>query len=349
MKKHLIAAAVAAAVSAPAMAQNVSVYGIIDAGIQSYDNGVNSYQRSTNNVIATSRIGFRGTEDLGGGLKANFQLEATLAPNEGQAGTTATVTNSVSAASTLFNREAWVGLSGGFGEIRFGRQDVTYAQDIDSGVSKAGNLIFSNMGSGVLNGELGADQNGVIKYISPKVAGFNVELGYTAGNATGATADGDVPQYGAFAQYNQGPLRVMLGYHKTDGLTSVAEQDMVRLGAAYDFGVASVGYVYTKADVSTTADTKLKFHTATATMPLSNGLAVHVVYGKGEDEGTANAKGDGYTLALTKALSKRTTLYGAYTQVDNEAQGKFALTGVTSMATAGADTSAVTVGVVHSF
>jgi len=336
MKKHLIAAAVAAAVAVPAMAQQVTVYGIIDVGYQSYDNGTENITRSTNNALATSRLGFRGSEDLGGGLKANFQLEGTLNASEGGMGSTT--------ANQTFNREAWAGLSGGFGEVRIGRQDVTYAQDMDSGSSQAGNLVFTKISG--QSGELGGDQNGVIKYISPKFSGFNVELGYTAGNATGANVDANASQTGAFLQYQEGPLRAMLGWQKNDNAVAALEQDMKRLAASYDFGVASVGYVYTKSDVNAAGD--VKFHTISARVPLSNGVALHGIYGKGEVETVANAKGDGYTLAVTKALSKRTTVYGAYTAVDNSAAGTFEMTG-TSAPAAGQDTDAITIGLVHSF
>ena len=341
MKKHLIAAAVAAAVVAPAaMAQStVTVYGIIDAGFQNFDNGADSYTRSTNNALATSRLGFRGSEDLGGGLKANFQLEATLNPSEGGVGSTT--------ANQTFNREAWVGVSGGFGELRVGRQDVTFGQDIDSGASQAGNLVFAAVGGS--SGELGGDVSGVIKYITPKFNGFNAELGYSSGNATGAASDGKAEQSGIFLQYMGGPLRVMAAYSKTEAPTSAAEQDMTRFGISYDFGMASVGYTYTQSDVNLADD--LKISMVSAKVPLANGIALHGLYGTGKVSGTSN-KGDGYTLAVTKALSKRTTLYAAYASVDNDPAGTFTLTSTTNSATgqvAGVDTDSISVGIVHSF
>ena len=342
MKKHLIAAAVAAAVVAPAaMAQNVTVYGIIDAGIQSYDNGTSSLTRAANNALASSRLGFRGTEDLGGGLKANFQLEAALIPNDGVMGNGTTST----AGASSFNRESWVGLSGGFGEIRLGRQDVTYAQDIDSGVSQAGNLNLS-AGIGGKNGELGGDQNNVIKYISPTFSGFSFNLGYASGNSSSQQTDLDAKQTGAFVQYAAGPLKLMAGYQKNEALASADEQDFTRFGASYDFGVVSVGGFMTKSDNNLAGDVKI--NQVNAKVPLGSGLALHAVYATAKIDGVTDAKGDGYILAITKALSKRTTIYGAYTDVSNDPAGTMTMTGVSAEAV-GKDPSAVTLGIVHSF
>jgi len=338
MKKHLLAVAIASAIAAPAMAQNVTVYGIIDAGYQSHDSGAERVTRPTSGALATSRLGFRGTEDLGGGLKANFQLEAWMNNSAGAVGAT----------GSMFNREAWAGLSGSFGEIRLGQQDVTYAQDIDSGVSGAGNLNLS-ASIGGSNGELGSDQASVIKYITPTVGGFSAQVGYSSGHTTASVTDAKAKQVGAFAQYANGPIKVMAGWQKNSGTTTAAEQDMQRLGVAYDFGFMSVGLFNTKSDVNLAGDVKIT--QANAKVPLGGGLAAHAVYATAKVTGDADNKGSGYILALSKELSKRTTVYGAYTDVNNKAAGRMGMTGVTAPAAGseGNDPSAVTVGIVHSF
>ena len=338
MKKHLIAAAVASVLAVPAFAQStVTIYGVLDAGIQNHDNGSESITRSTSSALTTSRLGFRGSEDLGGGLKANFQLESTLNTSTGNTGS--------STANQTFDREVWVGLSGGFGELRIGRQDVTAAQDVDIAVSQAVNLGLSPAIGGK-NGELGGDQDNVVKYISPSFSGLQVQLGYSSGHSMANQTDLKGEQSGISAAYNAGPLRVVAGWHKTDGATSALEQDYTAFGASYDFGAVSVGGFVAKGDNNLAGDVKI--NSLSARVPLGDGLALHGVYQTAKISGVSGAKGDGYILAVTKALSKRTSIYAAYTDVDNESAGTMTMRGVSAPA-AGKDPNAFSVGVVHTF
>jgi predicted porin len=115
MKKSLIIAAAAFAASGAQAQSNVTMYGIIDAAVEYYNNADaagNSLTRmpSLGGGMFPSRLGFRGAEDLGGGMKAIFQLENGFAPDTGTLGQ-----------NRLFGRQAWVGLSGNWGQVTFGR------------------------------------------------------------------------------------------------------------------------------------------------------------------------------------------------------------------------------------
>jgi predicted porin len=113
MKKALLALAVLAAFAGTASAQtNVTMYGVLDMALQHENDGVNSTTALDSGIQSGSRLGFKGTEDLGGGLKANFDLEAGVNADTGTS----------SQGGILFGRQAWVGLSGGFGSLRLGRQ-----------------------------------------------------------------------------------------------------------------------------------------------------------------------------------------------------------------------------------
>jgi predicted porin len=341
MKKHIIAAAVASVLAVPAFAQSsVTVYGVMDAGVQSWDSGTESMTRAVTSGLLTSRLGFRGTEDLGGGMKANFQLEGTMNAANGVQGTSTT--------NQIFNREAWVGLSGGFGDVRFGRQDVNRTQDVDIDVSQAALLGLAPRIGGV-DGEIGNDVDGVVKYTSPTFSGFQFQIGYTSGNTNANTTDSKAEQQGVSFAYNSGPLRVVGGTHKAKGTSGPLDRDLTAFGAQYDFGVVSVGAFMSKADLNLSGDAK--YQSVSARMPLGDGLAVHGVYQAAKISGAANNKGSGYTLALTKAMSKRTTLYAAYTDVDNKSAGQFTMYGTTGTNTpaAGRDPSAFTVGIAHTF
>lgn len=343
MKKLAIAAALAALTTAVS-AQNVQVYGIIDTGFQSHDNGTDSYSRAFDSGVATSRLGFRGSEDLGGGLKANFQLEAQLNPSSGSVGSTTV------AANETFNREAWVGLSSNtLGEIRIGRQDVTYAQDVDAGTSQ-----FGNFGNRAINGtaiELGSDQKNVIKYITPKLGGFYAQVGFGSANNAGATSDTAGDQQGALVGYDDGRLKLFVGTHKVDATAAAGDRDFNVLGAAYNLGYAQVGVTYAEGDVNNANGAKNKSTQGSVRVPLGRGFAAHAVYAVAEDGAQATeGKGTGYTLGVSKELSKRTSLYAAYTSVDNEANARMYMAGqVAAPATAGLDTKTYTVGLVHAF
>jgi predicted porin len=252
-------------------------------------------------------------------------------------------------AGETFNREVWVGLSGGFGEIRVGRQDVSHAQDVDAATSQ-----FGNFGNRIISGanslDLGTDQKNVIKYISPAMGGLQVQLGHASPNNNGATSEAVTDQNSVYARYNLGKLALHAGWQKNDAATKVAERDLQAVGAAYDFGFVSAGLHYTEGDTSTTADVTTKAVQGSIRMPLTSSVSLHGVYAVIEDGAfAADNKGTGYTIGVTKALSKRTTLYAAYTSVDNESNSSMAMPGTTAPASAGLDTKAYTAGISHSF
>jgi predicted porin len=346
MKKHLIAAAVVGAFAAPAMAQNVSVYGVIDTAIQSFDNGATANSNTTRAIdggLATSRLGFTGTEDLGGGLKASIKLEARLNPSDATNG------------SSLFNRGANVTLSGGFGAITLGMNDTTGTQDIESSVSQAGNLALrpTLMVAGFTgSGELGSDVANVVRYTTPKIAGFQAQIGYQI-NASSDVADGSDAITDLYVEYSNGPLKVLAGNTTLDATTAAAKKDFRALGVSYDLGFASVGYTTSTADGNATNGGKIKTNVLSAAYPMGNGLKAHAVFANAKESGAATAKGSGYTFALTKALSKRTTVYGAYSAADADAAAQFGMSGMTVTNTAGLaygqDMSYVAIGISHSF
>jgi hypothetical protein len=161
MRKTAIAMALAAAATT-AQAQvgtTVGVDGWITTSIQQYNNGSDSYTRFNDGSWTVSRIGFFGREDIGGGNAVTFRLESQVNLSNGSQGSTTV------AANETFNREAYVGFATkNFGEIRFGRQDVTVQQDHDAFVSQAGN--FAQTAVNGTSTELGTDQKNAIKWIA---------------------------------------------------------------------------------------------------------------------------------------------------------------------------------------
>jgi predicted porin len=196
--------------------------------------------------------------------------------------------------------------------------------------------------------ELGGDAASTVRYTTPKFSNFSAQIGRST-NANGATTDAGTELTGYSVTYDDGKLKLIAGQVKLNAATTVAERDFTAYGAAYDFGVASVGASYASGDVSTTGDVKNTVKQASIRVPLGAGLAAHGVYAITKDGTQASAgEGKGYTVALTKALSKRTSVYAAYTAITNEANATMSMVGTTA-GTAGLDPKATTVGISHTF
>jgi len=322
MKKHVLALAVAAAIPTIAAAQNVSVYGTLDhsIGSQNTAGGVTTTS-NFNSITATSVIGFRGSEDLGGGLKANFQIEGAINTKNGEVGKDADSSNDTSFAPPLFSREAWVGLSGGFGELRFGVTDVTRAQGVDATIATLGNL------NDFLQ-DLGSDTQNTIRYISPVVNGFQFEAGYANSATTAAKGATDVTS-GSLAYVN-GPLTVLVGHTIAD-LTATTKDTQTAVGVNYDMGVARLGIAMNRID-SDTAASDNKESIVSVLVPLGGGLDATASYNKRDR--LSGDDGKIVTAGLIKTLSKRTGLYAAYQNNNN---------------TTSADVTNFYVGLRHSF
>ena len=315
MKKSLIALAVMA-VSGAAMAQStVTLYGILDASIGRVNNGTVTQTKIDSGNLNTTRFGIKGTEDLGGGLKANFLLEdgfnidngASLGDSQqGQA-----------PVSQLFSRNAYVGLSGGFGEVRLGKVWSAY----DEMKGSANPAWDSNLqpGSGVFyGGAIGGytynPRNSAI-YFTPDMSGFSGAVSYSLGeNATAATATTAAVNAGSVAalnaKYTGGPLLVALGYQteRVDG--SVATKKFTRLNTTYNFGVATLQASIAR---QTQNDMRTNDWELGATVPVTGLLAISGGYAASTDNAAAgNSKRKGISLAAQYALSKRTALYAGY-------------------------------------
>lgn len=323
--KKLVLASILASLMGVVSAQTVSVYGILDVNMtSSKTDGAGANTAMSENALSTSRLGFKGAEDLGSGLSAEFQLESKLIPSTGTVGANTSTSN------TVFNRESWVGLnSKQLGAVRMGLTDVTDAVNIDATVSQIGELALAS--------ELGTDKAKTIRYTTPTFAGFSAQVGYSNPDATttAETTAGGVKA--AFAKYEAGSLGVYAGYEskKIDG---AYDQTHKIVGAKYDLGVASVGAFYGVKDGATQAAEstgEVKQTRLSVAVPLGAGFAAHGAYVKDKTSTQASTDYDGYKLAVTKSFSKRTTGYLAYINTD--------YVGTT------ADNKTTVVGVRHSF
>jgi len=293
MKKHLIAAAVAGALAVPAMAQT-TVYGIMDLAVRSANPDVGtSTTKLESGSFYTSRLGFKGEEDLGGGMKAGFILEGKINADDGS--------------TTLGSRESSVYLKAGMGEIRLGRTDTSNSEGIDTLAH------FGNIGNFGLNGagESTGDQANTIKYTSPAFSGITLQVGQTFGDERGGTDLNSVS-----VAYAAGPLSIGVGYD------DVGSDSYTVVGARYNAGTFAVGVTSGKKD----AATDVKVMGLSARVDLGGGMAAHAGY-KTTETGTDEVKVT--NLGLSKALSKRTTLLGMYQDTDKgSAAGSFFQAGI---------------------
>lgn len=315
MKKSLIALAVLAG-SGAAMAQSsVTLYGILDTYLASVKNENNTASGGagtslTQTVLNSggvngSRWGLKGSEDLGGGLKANFDLQAGINLDTG-AGT--------STSATAFSRQSWVGFSGGFGAVRLGRtttpfDDVSGASDavFDSALSPM-NSVFKSI-------NYTARPNNSIFYQAPDFGGFSGAVSYSLGEdktaTTGATSTTSMD-----LTYAAGPLALNFGYQVQDGVDTptVADAKFTRLGGSYDFGAAKLKATYGKAqNVGTAVGYDATDYQIGVDVPVSAALTLSASYAKSTDSKTGGAfeqSRKGFGLGASYTLSKRTFLYG---------------------------------------
>jgi len=242
MKKSLIALAVLAA-SGAAMAQSsVTLYGVADAGV-TYVNGDKNWSGVTSGNNMASRIGFRGVEDLGGGLKANFRLEAGLLLDDGTGNSGYDVSNAAN--GLAFKRQSTVGLEGGFGEVRLGREltaayNATARYDVFGSVGIAQSRLWANGGVAddgktAYNTAKTTNQrvSNAITYVSPNFSGFKVGVNYGFGEVAGANSD---RQYmGLGATYDNGPISLGLGLERLnkDDATASGKISVWSLGGCW--------------------------------------------------------------------------------------------------------------------
>ena len=332
MKKTLIALAALGAFAGVAQAQSVTLYGRVDANITNERAGDNIAPASAgesvtkmndgglNTGIGGSRWGMRGSEDLGGALKANFQLESGYSSDTGASGQS----------GRLFGRQAWVGLgSASLGEVRLGRQETfsrlaaTYWDPSFNGQTKLNeNNVAAPVApvAGVPAASVGRDyqlfqnfgdrQDNVISYRSPNFAGFTVaaQVGLSEEVSNGVVDNAGRYQ-GVMLGYTAGPLAIGLAFEnfKVGDVAPGAEDNLnqtLSFGANYNFGVARVfaGYQRVKDTANNNSPSQIRSPAAN-TAPLLSTLV---------DDTTA------YTVGVLVPL-------GQFTLLANYAQAKYEL------------------------
>lgn len=357
MKKSLIALAVLAA-SGAAMAQSsVTLYGVADAGV-TYLNGADNWSGVTSGNNLTSRLGFRGVEDLGGGLKANFVIEGgfNLDNGDGASG----YAGAKAGEGFQFKRRSTVGLSGGFGEVRMGREltaafNATARYDVFGSVGIGQSRLWAD--GGVVDASANATAvttnqriSNALTYVSPDFSGFKFGLNYGFGETTASNSDSGY--LGAGLTYDNGPLSLGLGLERlNNGANSVAASDIDAwsLGGSYDFGVVKLLGGYRASTVDRAAgENKRNGAYVAVTAPVGPGL-VRASYNRYENKYNGGKdKADQLSVGYVYGLSKRTSVYGTYAYIKNKDGANLYNLGAGGLKTNGSQ-QGVQVGVSHAF
>ncbi|MCS0589177.1 porin [Massilia norwichensis] len=354
MKKKLIVSALLAGASQLASAQSsVTIYGMIDMAVVRESGGTaGPMTKVTSGTTGGSRLGFKGTEDLGNGLKALFLLENGFQGDTGTAGQ----------GGLIFGRQVYVGLQGGFGTVLVGRQYTphylvqVFADPFGSGwVGDTKNLLGTT-------GNSFSRMDNTVKYQSPVVSGFSAELVAAPGEVSGDSASGR--QLGGSLAWASGPLQVRAGYHNrnnnTATVTGTENAKNWVLAAVYDFGKFRLHGLY---DWNRGLNSSVLRNTANpygrpaiastdsrdAMVGLSVPFGVHALlasYVYKDDRTAFNQDASQIAIGYRYTLSKRTDFNIAYAKIDNRRGASYT---VGSAIESGTGDRAAMVGVRHAF
>ena len=329
-----LAAAALLAIAAPAMAQSsVTLFGVIDLAARSVDNGASQKQLAASG-LNSSRLGFRGTEDLGGGLKANFWIEGAIDADTGNA------------SGQTWQRRSTIGLQGGFGEVRFGRQKNPTGLNweqldpfSDTGMGASGRLQQSTglIPAGGAYSSFSRSSNS-ISYDSPAGPGFFGAVLVAAGE--GALGNKYI---GGRVGYRAGPLLALVAYGTTQ-VTSSIDAKMINFGATYDFKVVKLFGMYSTTDVGAADQKNMLFGISAPVGPVTMRASYQTMDGGGT---ISNRSAKHATVGGDYALSRRTAMYANYSKIGNTRTSFIVANG--SPLTAGTGSSGYEVGVRHSF
>ena len=348
MNKKLLPLAVAAIMAAPAaQASDLTVYGKAHLSLSTYDDSAAAGGRYNWDISSNaSRLGVKGSEDLGNGLKAIFKMEmqVRMANNDGD------VTSQSIASEGLSMRNSYVGLAGGWGTFLIGRHDTPMKISTGS-LDLFGDTIADYNGNGAdaepstVTAGLGIQDiraDSVLAYVSPNMNGLTIAAAtITAGlddSTNGADGSDLVEAYSVAAMYSNGPFFASLAYEAFEDrliANAVADADEKwRLGLGYTANNFHVGFVYEDQEAQGgTVGNDYEIWQLSGSYTFGNNV-LKAAYGERDGSGT-NEDRDQWAIGLDHKMSKRTKVYAVYTDMDSSA--------------ASSDWSGFSAGMVHSF
>ncbi|WP_065309600.1 porin [Janthinobacterium psychrotolerans] len=350
-----VAGAVMAALAGPASAQsNLTLYGTVDMGLVRESGGIAGVTRLTSGVASGSRLGFKGREDLGGGMAVVFLLENGFQADTGALGQ----------GGLLFGRQAYAGLQTQAGTVTLGRQytpqylAIAAVDPFNSGTAgDSKNLMMAT-------GNAASRMDNSVKYSSPVMQGFNAELVAGAGEVAGDSGAGR--QLGGALAYAGGPWALRLAYHHRDNdtaaLRNAGSARNTVATAMYDAGSFKAHFAYgVDQGLNSALARNLNNPFGAAVAPVAStdsnvvlvGLSVPqgagtwlVSYIRKNDKTAYNQDAQQVAAGYRHALSKRTDLYGVLASIRNRNGAGYT---VGSAIEGGSGNRAINLGVRHSF
>jgi predicted porin len=338
LKLNALCAATLMLTAHPAFAQDgVTLYGLIDQFAQYVDTGKGYTAALGSSGQWGSRFGLKGKEDLGDGQTLSFDLENGFNPTDG----------SLASPGSMFDRQAWIGISGDWGQVRAGRQNSPLfndqgGQDAFGGVTQASAMdnltVFSFRTSNT------------VSYVTPEIAGLQAGVYLGFGDAGGLRAAGSSRQFDV--TWEHGPFAAFVAGQWLKNSDASATDRTIMAGASYAIGHATAyaGYSDMKwADLGLNAYTgglsvKYQFNAA-------NTIALG--YAMLHDRTSQGNNADQVGLMYEYDLSKTTNVYGALSFLRNRNEAGYTLAGAANpglpLAYPGADARGVQVGIVHRF
>lgn len=323
---------------------NVTIYGLIDLNVSTERAGDLRFKGVGHSELNGSRLGFRGSEDLGNGLKAIFTLESGFDPATGVS----------EQGGRLFGRQSFVGLEGGWGRVTLGRQYSPAFVAIDpfdatGSADRSPGLLSRKAGSVRPAYEVRFDN--MVKYRSPEFAGFSADVGYWMGEKVSSSSDArrEGDGWGIAGLYKNGPIA---GSLVTQSIQRDATGGKVRtdgLGFSYDFGPVKAYLAYTRDKESgSQGDGKARTYDVGAEIKAGPQGTVAISYAnRNESEDAVGEDAHGWSVYYLHDLSKRTTLYTGYSQLTNKDNANYAIGNLTPAA--GDDPRVVMAGIRHKF
>ena len=359
MKKLLLAPAFVVLSGTVAAQSSVTLFGVVDATLTYGKGSVADRTQLANSGYSSSRLGFRGVEDLGGGLSASFWLEAGVNNDNGQGAVTNTnnqTTGSVAAPAgtqgLTFNRRSTVSLAGSWGEVRLGRDFSVQYYNRGEFDPFGNNGVGSNQ---ALIGSLGGPvstrvSNAFMYFLPPDLGGFYGEiqyyLGENASNAGATKSDGNGG--GVRLGYRSSPFHIAVAHARTQYAQTATTGNITssNIGARYDVGALGLMAGYYRDRVDTAAGITATGYVVGATYKVGVGEIRGGFSSYGSDA-AGNPETKKLALGYVHNLSKRTALYATVARVKNEGGATTAL----NAAVTGANQSStgVDLGIRHTF
>ncbi|MDB5875339.1 MAG: putative porin precursor transrane protein [Ramlibacter sp.] len=359
MKKYLLSSAMIAVSSMACAQSSVTLFGVIDSTFQRGAGSVADRTQLGSGGNTTSRLGFRGVEDLGGGMSASFWLEAALAVDNGQGGnsnsnnqTTGTSVAPNGTQGLAFGRRSTVSLAGNWGELRLGRDySVQYYNRFHSDPFGNNGVGSSQVAVGTLGGPVSSRVSNAIMYFLPSnLGGFYGEAQYYLGeNASNAGVTADDGTGGGFrVGYRAGSLDVALAHARTQYAQTATTGNITstNLSGRYDWDAISAMAGYYRDRVDTLAGlTGRGFHVG-GIYRVGAG-EIKALWSDYKSSAAGSPETKKLSLGYVHNLSKRTSVYGTYARVRNSGGATTALNG--AVTAANQSSSGLDLGVKHSF